>query len=61
MEIEFFDEQGAYEEDRVNEVKAGIAAWNGLIAEAGFDLSGVFRRRKSCAIYIGPSPRREPI
>ncbi len=54
LEIEFYENEGAYEEDYVNEIKAGIAAWDGVIAKVGLDLHAVLRRRSLAPFVLVP-------
>lgn len=54
MEIEFYRDQGVYPEEYVSEVENGIATWNNLVTEIGFDLTGVLRRRRLTPFVLIP-------
>ena len=41
-------------DDYKAEVESGVAAWNSLVSEVGFDLCGVFRRRSLTPFVIIP-------
>lgn len=44
------------QQDYIQEIREGIAAWEGLKQDIGFDLRGVFRRRELVPFVLIPRP-----
>lgn len=53
---QFFAKQDCYSFEETQSIKAGVAAWDRLNQEIGFDLRGVLRRRALIPFVLVPRP-----